>query len=86
MHGIVVDILILANLLGDEWDADSDLLQNFMKPWAGIEPTPSFQEGQVGRGDFPAPGFALKSKNPGAGTISAMLAAAGPVLGPKSYA
>ncbi|KAJ9089608.1 hypothetical protein DSO57_1010980, partial [Entomophthora muscae] len=57
-----------------------------LKPRAGIELTPSCQTRRAGRRDLPAPGFASKSKNPGAGTIPALLAAAGSVLGPKSYA
>ncbi|KAJ9059431.1 hypothetical protein DSO57_1002427 [Entomophthora muscae] len=56
------------------------------KPRAGIKPAPSHQAGLAGGGDFPAPGLALKSKNSGAETIPALVAAAGPVLGPKSYA
>ncbi|KAJ9079534.1 hypothetical protein DSO57_1034490 [Entomophthora muscae] len=55
-------------------------------PQAGIKPAPSRQTGLAGGGDSPAPGFALKSKNPGVGTIPALVAAAGPVWGPKSYA
>ncbi|KAJ9085441.1 hypothetical protein DSO57_1014092 [Entomophthora muscae] len=40
---------------------------------------------QAGDGNLPTPGFSSKSKKPGAGTIPALAAAVGPVLGPKSY-
>ncbi|KAJ9078296.1 hypothetical protein DSO57_1008125 [Entomophthora muscae] len=56
------------------------------KPWAGIKPAPSHQAGLAGGGDLPAPGFFLFEANPGVGTISALVAAEGPILGPKSYA
>ncbi|KAJ9087687.1 hypothetical protein DSO57_1030723 [Entomophthora muscae] len=55
------------------------------RPQAGIEPAPSHQAGLTGRGDLPEPGFLLLEVNPGAGVIPALLAAEGPVLGPKSY-
>ncbi|KAJ9067364.1 hypothetical protein DSO57_1000274 [Entomophthora muscae] len=54
----------------------------FTKPTAAVNST---ARGRVGGGDLPTPGFASKSKNPGAGTIPALVAAVGPVLGPKSY-
>ncbi|KAJ9088269.1 hypothetical protein DSO57_1024736 [Entomophthora muscae] len=54
-------------------------------PQAGVKPAPSRQAGRAGGRDLSAPEFALKSKNPGAGTIPALVAASGPVLGPKSY-
>ncbi|KAJ9087424.1 hypothetical protein DSO57_1033523 [Entomophthora muscae] len=57
-----------------------------LRPWVGVKPPPSHQAGLAGRGDLSAPGFASKSKNPGAGTISALVVAEGPALGPKSYA
>ncbi|KAJ9063476.1 hypothetical protein DSO57_1000063 [Entomophthora muscae] len=57
-----------------------------LKPQAGIKPVPSCQAGQAGGADLPAPRFALKSKNPGAGINPALATAARPVLGPKSYA
>ncbi|KAJ9060081.1 hypothetical protein DSO57_1034648 [Entomophthora muscae] len=41
--------------------------------------------GLAGGGDSPTPGFLLFEANPGAGTIPALVVAAGPVLGPKSY-
>ncbi|KAJ9061850.1 hypothetical protein DSO57_1016425 [Entomophthora muscae] len=56
-----------------------------LKPQAGIEPTPSHQVESAGGRDLPASGFALKSKYPGAGIISTLSVAVGPVLGPKSY-
>ncbi|KAJ9074359.1 hypothetical protein DSO57_1007208 [Entomophthora muscae] len=55
------------------------------RPQAGIEPAPSHQAGLTGGGDFPAPGFLLFKVNPGEGIIPALVAAEGPVLGPKSY-
>ncbi|KAJ9075080.1 hypothetical protein DSO57_1000360 [Entomophthora muscae] len=56
------------------------------KPRTGIKPAPSHQAGLAGRGDPPAPGFLLFEENPGAGIIPDLGIAAGPVLGPKSYA
>ncbi|KAJ9065790.1 hypothetical protein DSO57_1016000 [Entomophthora muscae] len=43
---------------------------------------PSRQAGKAGVRDLPTPGFASKSKNPGAGTITALVAAAVVILGP----
>ncbi|KAJ9069494.1 hypothetical protein DSO57_1017971 [Entomophthora muscae] len=57
-----------------------------LRPRAGIKPAPSHQVRLAGGGDLPAPGFLLFKANPGAGIIPALVAAEGPVLGPKSYA
>ncbi|KAJ9069373.1 hypothetical protein DSO57_1019206 [Entomophthora muscae] len=58
------------------------VLQN---PQVGIKPAPSHQAGLAGGGDSPTPGFLLFEANPGAGIISALVAAEGLVLGPKSH-
>ncbi|KAJ9073688.1 hypothetical protein DSO57_1013506 [Entomophthora muscae] len=55
------------------------------KPQAEIKLAPSHQVGLAGGGDFPTPGFLLFEVNPGAGIIPDLMAAEGPVLGPKSY-
>ncbi|KAJ9060929.1 hypothetical protein DSO57_1025663 [Entomophthora muscae] len=54
-------------------------------PAMGFEPAPSHQAGGAGSRSLPAPGFALKSKYPGAGTTPSLAAAVGPILGPKSF-
>ncbi|KAJ9058769.1 hypothetical protein DSO57_1008845 [Entomophthora muscae] len=56
------------------------------KPQAGNKPAPYHQVGKAGDRNLSTPGFALKSKILGVGTIPALDAAVGPVLGPKSYA
>ena len=55
-----------------------------LRPQAGIVPAPSHQAGLAGGGDLPTPGFLLFEANPGAGIISALVEAEGPILGPTS--
>ncbi|KAJ9060639.1 hypothetical protein DSO57_1028689 [Entomophthora muscae] len=54
-------------------------------PKTGFKHAPSHQARGAGSRSLPAPGLALKSKYPGAGTTPALAVAVRPILGTKSY-
>ncbi|KAJ9057904.1 hypothetical protein DSO57_1018078 [Entomophthora muscae] len=68
-----------------KWNRGSVTKVTCSKPRVGIKPAPSHQVGLAGGKDLPAPGFFLFEANPGVGTISALVVATGPILGPKRY-
>ncbi|KAJ9080119.1 hypothetical protein DSO57_1028393 [Entomophthora muscae] len=80
-----VHFLIFMHWCPTSWTPVPVTKVTFSKSQTGIEPAPSHQAGLAGRGDLPAPGLLLFKVNPGTGATPALVVAAGPVLGPKSY-